>query len=258
VQARVEECDDGNMEDTDTCVGGCVEAVCGDGFVNVGVEACDDANMANTDTCTNACVAASCGDGFLQMGEQCDDGDLVADDGCSAMCQLDVKLVFVTSTVQTGNMGGLAGADAICNALAQAANLPGTYMAWLSTSLANGTPAGRFTQSAMPYVKVDGVKVADNWGDLVDGSPLDSAINKTELDGPPPGSNTSCGPPGFPSVYTATNSSGMLAHADYTCSNWTSTGGDSVYGDATQTGTWTDQCAGSSCSDLAAIYCFQQ
>jgi hypothetical protein len=40
--------------------------------------------------------------------------------------------VFVTSTVHDGNLGGLAGADAICNSLASDAGLPGTYKAWLS------------------------------------------------------------------------------------------------------------------------------
>ena len=40
--------------------------------------------------------------------------------------------VFVTSTVHDGNLGGLVGADAICNSLASAAGLAGTYKAWLS------------------------------------------------------------------------------------------------------------------------------
>ena len=50
-----EGCDDGNDLNTDACTAGCVEAVCGDGFIFVDVEACDDGNADNTDTCTDIC-----------------------------------------------------------------------------------------------------------------------------------------------------------------------------------------------------------
>jgi cysteine-rich repeat protein len=43
--------------------------------------------MVNTDACLNACKAAKCGDGIVQMGvEECDDGNMVNNDGCSNMC----------------------------------------------------------------------------------------------------------------------------------------------------------------------------
>ena len=44
------------------------------------------------------------------------------------------NIVFATSTLQDGNLGGLAGADAICNTRASAAGLPGAYVAWLSST----------------------------------------------------------------------------------------------------------------------------
>ena len=34
-------------------------------------------------------LAPGCGDAFLDMGEQCDDGNMMGGDGCSAMCQLE-------------------------------------------------------------------------------------------------------------------------------------------------------------------------
>ena len=43
---------------------------------------------------------------------------------------------------------------------------PGTFRAWLSDS--TGSPSTRFTQSTLRYVRVDGVKVADDWADLTD------------------------------------------------------------------------------------------
>jgi cysteine-rich repeat protein len=40
-------------------------SVCGDGLVQVG-EACDDGNLDNDDSCRNDCTRATCGDGMLQ------------------------------------------------------------------------------------------------------------------------------------------------------------------------------------------------
>ncbi|MDD5606391.1 MAG: hypothetical protein PHN37_00800 [Candidatus Pacebacteria bacterium] len=44
------------------------------------------------------------------------------------------KRVFVTSNNYRGNLGGLSGADNICNQLANTAGLGGTWRAWVSTS----------------------------------------------------------------------------------------------------------------------------
>ncbi len=42
--------------------------------------------------------------------------------------------MFVTQSTHGSNLGGLAGADTICRTEAAAANLPGTFVAWLSTA----------------------------------------------------------------------------------------------------------------------------
>ena len=81
------------------------------------------------------------------------------------------KLVFLSSGQPDGNLGGVAGADAYCQSLAQGAGLPGTFMAWLSGSTYASSPAGRFVRSNdLPYVRIDGVVVAQDWTDLTDGS----------------------------------------------------------------------------------------
>jgi cysteine-rich repeat protein len=80
-----EACDDGNPDNTDTCLDTCQSASCGDGFVGPG-EACDDGNDVDGDECTNACASASCGDGVVQPGEDCDDGNDVDTDLCLATC----------------------------------------------------------------------------------------------------------------------------------------------------------------------------
>ena len=98
--AGVEECDDGNLSNTDDCLETCLLATCGDGFVRLttliadpepGVlEECDDANDDNDDNCTTACTKPSCGDGFVQDPEECDDGNQVDDDACPTSCLLPV------------------------------------------------------------------------------------------------------------------------------------------------------------------------
>ena len=107
-----------------------------------------------------------------------------------ALCgDLLFKTVFVWSTTHSGNLKtagggatGLEGADNICNDLAQAANLPGTFTAWLSDSTADAKD--RVTQSVVPYNRTDGVRVADNFADLTDcGNPdcLQAPIDRNEF-----------------------------------------------------------------------------
>ena len=61
---------------------------CGDGVAHPVLEECDDGNASNRDSCLNDCRRASCGDGYRSTEEECDDGNLADDDGCSATCQL--------------------------------------------------------------------------------------------------------------------------------------------------------------------------
>ena len=87
------------------------------------------------------------------------------------------KTVFVTKASFLSDMGGLAGADANCQAEADdpASIVPaGTYLPWLSDGI--DSPDTRFTKSSHPYVLPDGTKIAENYTDLTDGSIL-HAVN---------------------------------------------------------------------------------
>jgi len=65
--------------------GVCQAPTCGDDKVEAG-EDCDDA-AANASGACAKCKTPSCGDGVLYTGhEQCDDGNRVSGDGCSASC----------------------------------------------------------------------------------------------------------------------------------------------------------------------------
>jgi cysteine-rich repeat protein len=67
-------------------------APCGDGVREpVAGEECDDGNTVSLDGCTATCqVEDGCGDGNLDAGEECDDDNLADGDGCTATCQLEV------------------------------------------------------------------------------------------------------------------------------------------------------------------------
>jgi len=64
---------------------------CGDGAVNEDEE-CDDGNMNNNDGCSNTCtieIIDACGDWDLDLGEECDDGNTEGGDGCNADCKVE-------------------------------------------------------------------------------------------------------------------------------------------------------------------------
>ena len=90
------------------------------------------------------------------------------------------RWVFRTSQQYVGgDLGGLAGADAKCQAHANAAGLPGTYKAWLSASGEGNSAAERLTHYDAPYKLVNGTIIAYSWSDLTDGS-LVNPINIDE------------------------------------------------------------------------------
>ena len=158
------------------------------------------------------------------------------------------RTVFLSSSTHKGNLGGLAGGDRICQDLADAAGLSGTYLAWLSDS--NESPRTRFTQSTVPYVRVDGVKVADSWLDLTDSS-LDAPINVDQTGTSRRGRH----------VWTGTKTAGRAAA--FHCSGWTALTGDGETGDRSVTNRrWTEDstppCGGGGTFTGAALYCFQQ
>jgi len=92
--------------------------------------------------------------------------------------------VFVTSTEQQGDFGGLAEGDAICQGLADESPLTqgGSYLAWLGVTDPNINPNTRFNKATVPYVRVDGTKVADDYADLTtcNGTCLDNNIDLNE------------------------------------------------------------------------------
>jgi cysteine-rich repeat protein len=66
-----------------------IASTCGDGAVEGG-EQCDDGNLVDGDGCSASCETEGiCGDATVGAGEECDDGNTSSGDGCSATCQLE-------------------------------------------------------------------------------------------------------------------------------------------------------------------------
>jgi hypothetical protein len=73
---------------------------------------------------------------------------------------------FVTSTTTTGNIGGISGADAICNNRAMEANLGGSFVAYISKATMDIRDR---IAGSRGWVRVDGAPVADLPGDFETG-----------------------------------------------------------------------------------------
>ena len=168
---------------------------------------------------------------------------------CPSFCDCSKK-VFISSEVYSGNLGGLLGADAICQGLADSAGIGGTFKAWLSSG--TNDPIHRFNHSFYPYVRVDGALVANNWNDLVNTISLRNPINVTEL-----GETLQDA-----SVWTNTYQNGATSHSQSNpCNSWT----DGTYnynaimiGSASQTNAYWSYGYGGNCVGPAHLYCFQQ
>ena len=161
-------------------------------------------------------------------------------------------VMFVSSKRFSGNIGGVLGADAECQRLAQEAHLPRSerFHSWLV-----GTPDGRVEGHQAQISPNRSYKlpndarilIADNGSNLTSGN-LRHAITadekKTEYKG---------------TVWT--NAAADGSRIDNSCGDFTTTSGNGTIGDATSTSTsWAARSAAgtsASCAELLPIYCVE-
>ena len=150
-----------------------------------------------------------CGDGIVDSPtEECEDGNDDPGDGCY-VC-LHARKVFVTSMRFKPDLGGLPGADSRCRQLANKAGLDRweTFNAWLSDSQQNAVD--RIAVGKGPFVRVDGVVVADEGAKLLEGQlnvPIDIDEFGVEVTG---------------NVWTGTRFDGTAIPGATHCADWTS------------------------------------
>jgi hypothetical protein len=159
-------------------------------------EDCDPATLGGLDADGDGQISGECCNldgGALVCGDDCDDslsgvgiGDWAHCSACGAGCAaqqactdgqcVSARRVFVTSSTHAGDFGGVEAADAICQARAGEAALGGTFKAYV---VQQGAGLDRLAHPQVPFVRLDGVKVADDWDDLADES-LDAPIDRDE------------------------------------------------------------------------------
>ncbi len=64
------------------------DVACGNTEVEPGEE-CDDGNVVSGDGCSATCLEEICGNARVDAGEECDDGNTLDDDDCDASCLLE-------------------------------------------------------------------------------------------------------------------------------------------------------------------------
>ncbi|MDO8618410.1 MAG: LamG-like jellyroll fold domain-containing protein [Candidatus Daviesbacteria bacterium] len=166
----------------------------------------------------------------------------------------DYTRVFLTSTTYNGNLGGLSGADSQCQSRANTVNLGGNWKAWLSDDTTS--VASRFVHNSQPYKLINGAIVANNWGDLTDGT-LVNPINISEL-----GINVP-DPSSYYYTYTNTKSDGSIGSyggGGMSCNNWLSDQGSAhgAIGNFSVANQYWSAGGETTCNAQIRLYCFEQ
>jgi hypothetical protein len=144
-------------------------------------------------------------------------------------------------------MGGLTGADEICQTHANEAGLAGMFRAWLSDS--RSSASARLTHSAGTYVLPLGTPVANDWNGLVSGAILH------EIDQSASGALV-----GETVVRTGTTTAG--AYSGLSCKDWVSSANadGSTYGESyLDNSYWTAvETLNVACDYATGLYCVEQ
>lgn len=230
----------------------CGKAKCRNGRCRCknGFQRCQGKCIRKAECCGGCLPGQTCVNGQCTGCETCQPGEACVNDVCVGCGQGGDCTVFATSTRHRGDLGGLTGADAICQQRAGAAGLSGNYMAWLST--ATESPVTRFTRNPGRYVRTDGLPIAANWAALVSG------IILTNLDRTETGQFVE----DDREAWTNTDENGFPYHTipNLICSEWSSASsgvsgrvGETDQVDADWTSSHSD-----GCDYQWRLYCFQQ
>ena len=169
-----------------------------------------------------ACAVAVCS---ITACSDSDDDDTESDTLAATPAGEGTDLsFFVTSSNQDGNLGGLDGADAICDDLATAVGAGDrTWRAYLSTEN-GGTPIhARSRIGTGPWYNADGVLLANDLDELHDPSLVGDPELVVDETGEPVNGQWNGVAPNEHDVITGSDASGMLLLTDVTtCSDWTS------------------------------------
>ncbi len=147
--------------------------------------------------------------------------------------------VFATSTAYDGDFGSILEANDLCQQHADSVSLSGTWNAWLS----NDSHDARDLINDAFYVRVDGLPIATNRDDLIDGT-IENPIDLDENLGPV-----------ATSIWTGTKFDGTVGSTH--CNDWQGGGSGRVGSSSDIDNKWTEDGA-RGCGSSRPIYCFEQ
>jgi hypothetical protein len=145
--------------------------------------------------------------------------------------------VFLTSGTTNGNIGGLAAADAICQAAATNQGWAGTYLAFLNTS--TQTAASRF-DGITNFTRPDGRPLAISVANM---------LSDQEIFYPPLLDETS-------TLRDSTHRQHWVGNAADNCNNWTTTSSTARRAKAGSITEWDSWGGSVACTDSRALLCF--
>lgn len=155
----------------------------------------------------------------------------------------NANVVFLTSRqVAPGALGGLAGADQLCETVAGSAGLDGRYVAWLSTPTQHAIDR---LAGARGWIRFDGLPFADTASDIAAGRIFyPPSLDESGIDI-------------IAKVATGTDGMGHNIGSTSHCGEWMDPLGDTVVGFSRGTSTaFTHQGQILPCADAFSIYCF--
>lgn len=95
----------------------CDLQTCGDSSIQL-QEQCDDGNLIDNDGCDSNCrLSDFCGNGIVSANEQCDDGNVFDGDGCDSSCRLEIcgdGIVSGSEQCDDGNLVDGDGCSSFC------------------------------------------------------------------------------------------------------------------------------------------------
>jgi hypothetical protein len=222
-------------------------AVGGEGCACTQGGACDFGLACRDSMCIDPDAPGTTGmPGDTSNGETDDVADTGDDTGTEDTgLEYGPNYAFVTSTEHTaGSLGGLEGADAICQLRAEAAGLPGNYRAWLSAS---GTHAKDRFAGVSGWIRPDGSPFARSLEQVIDGKFFHPAM----LD------ETGSVPSSW-SVWTGTDPQGLgYDHGGNYCGGWAQDDAEqlALQGDLESGFPWWTDSHLRSCDGLGRLYC---
>ncbi len=152
--------------------------------------------------------------------------------------------IFVTSSAQNGNLGGLEGARTLCQGLANAVPaLSGTtWYPLLSNSTYDAVNLTGTSAASSPIYNLDGTIIAANRASLWSGATLTTGVKGTET-----------GATRYGSAYTGTTASGTKTGSH--CGNWTFTTGNGTIGASNEKSSRWITGASTACTVAYRIFC---